>query len=79
MRSISLQKVLSMIRRSTSIVTKTIVLAIPEYRGIKQSLSFMQSGYAFDNSMISPPFICCGENVCQGHSPQWVINYIALI
>lgn len=60
-------------------MTRTIAFAIPEYKGIKQSLSAMQSGYAFDNNMISPPFICCGGNVCQGHSPQWVVKYIAII
>lgn len=61
--SISLEKALSMIRRSTSIVIRIVTFAAPETNGTKQLINVIRIGSISDSSMISPSFIPAGQGV----------------
>lgn len=61
--SISLEKALSMIRRSTSIVIRMVTFAAPETNGTKQLINVIRIGSISDSSMISLSFIPAGQGV----------------
>lgn len=86
-RSISLEKALSMIRRSTSIVIRMVTFAASETNGTKQLINVIRIGSISDNSMISPSFRPAGQGVfawggfssCPHRVFDYSISYKSLI